>query len=95
MGHTKPKDLQDLQELLAEIRSWEGIREKSANVFYLRAKPFLHFHDKSGARWADVATPQGWGKPLPLSFQATSVDKADFLRQTRARYEKFLQPKQR
>ena len=45
MGHTKPADLEDLQDILDTLRTWDGIKEKSRNVFYFRSKPFLHFHD--------------------------------------------------
>ena len=32
------------------IRALPGISEPTAGTFYLRRKPFLHFHTKAGAR---------------------------------------------
>jgi len=60
MGHTKPKDLLDMQAELNVVRAVEGMREKSPNVFYFKSKPFLHFHDKDGKRWADVMVDGAW-----------------------------------
>lgn len=86
MGHTKPSDLKDLQDLLDQIRKWQGIKEKSPNIFYFKAKPFLHFHDKDGKRWADVRDGASWGKPLDIPFDATEKQKALFLKETKRRF---------
>lgn len=54
MGHTKPQDLEDLKPVLDYIRTLEGLKEKTSNIFYYKSAPFLHFHDKNGKRWAEV-----------------------------------------
>lgn len=89
MGHTKPQDLLDVQELLAQVRSWEHIREKSPNVFYYKSKPFLHFHDKAGRRWADVLEGGAWGPEVELPFRASAKLKATFLKEALRRYKLF------
>lgn len=62
--------LVDLTDLLAEVRTWDGVIEKSPAVFYLRRQPFLHFHLVDGRRRADVKTASGWTQldlPRPIS----------------------------
>ena len=62
--------LGDLTDLLAEVRTWDGMIEKSPAVFYLRRQPFLHFHLVEGRRRADVKTTRGWTQldlPRPIS----------------------------
>ena len=50
--------LDDLADLLAEVRTWGGVIEKSPGVFYVRRQPFLHFHLVAGAGAAP--TSKGW-----------------------------------
>ena len=87
MGHTKPDQLKDVQDLLDQVRKWENIKEKSPNVFYYKSKPFLHFHDKDGKRWADVLDCVSWGKPLDLPFDAEEKLKSKFLKEVSRRYK--------
>jgi hypothetical protein len=87
MGHTKPEDLKDVQHVLKEIRTWDDIKEKSPNIFYFKAKPFLHFHDKDGKRWADVLEGADWGKAVDLPFESTKLQYQSFLREVERRYK--------
>ncbi|MBI1847696.1 MAG: hypothetical protein HYR86_12080 [Candidatus Rokubacteria bacterium] len=53
MAYCPPALLDDLAEVLAEVRAWAGVVEKKPGVFYVRRQPFLHFHlvrDTSGYR---------------------------------------------
>ena len=66
-----PADLlDDIADVLAEVRRWDGIVERTPGVFYLRRDPFLHFHlMEGGRRRADVKGVAGWHSvelPLPL-----------------------------
>ncbi len=54
MGHTKLELIGDLAFELAALRLLPGIKEKKPGIFYFKALPFLHFHDKDGVRWADI-----------------------------------------
>ena len=90
MGHTKPADLEDLQDLLDQLRAWDGIREKSKNVFYYKSAPFLHFHDKDGKRWADIRSKKNWDKLLKIPFNATARQKAAFLEAVGKCYRSLL-----
>jgi hypothetical protein len=44
MAHCPPALLDDIADMLADLRAWPGVVEKSPGVFYARRKPFLHFH---------------------------------------------------
>lgn len=85
MAHP-PEMLDDLADLLAEVRAWAGVVEKSPGVFYLKRQPFLHFHLVTGGRRrADVKDGTGWAQfdlPRPVS----AARRRAFLRALRARY---------
>jgi hypothetical protein len=54
-------ELEDLADVLAEIRTWSDVVEKKPNVFYVRRDPFFHVHMLSGGtRRADVKGRRGW-----------------------------------
>ncbi len=89
MGHTSPEHLLDVQNELNEIRQWCGVREKVKNIFYYKSKPFLHFHDKQGKRWADVRDGVTWGQPIDLPFDANVRQKQLFMREVERRYKKL------
>ena len=76
MAHCPPALLDDIADVLADLRRWPGIVEKSPGVFYARRNPFLHFHlIKDGLvegerRRADVKGRAGWTSldlPRPIS----------------------------
>jgi hypothetical protein len=66
MGHARYEDLRDLEKVLAAVRTWPGISEPTKGIFYLRRKPFLHFHVKDGARWADAVVGKRDTDPFEL-----------------------------
>ena len=55
-----PARLADLDDVLREVRSWNGIEDRGGGTFYLYRKPFLHFHAGRDHRRADVRGPEGW-----------------------------------
>ena len=71
VAHCPPSLLDDIADVLADVRSWPGIVEKSPGVFYSRRQPFLHFHlVEGGRRRADVKGYAGWTSldlPRPIS----------------------------
>jgi hypothetical protein len=46
--------------VLREVGAWDGIEDRGGGTFYLRRKPFLHFHAGSASRRADVRRTDGW-----------------------------------
>ena len=71
VAHCPAELLDDLTDLLDEVRSWAGVVEKKPGVFYVRREPFLHFHlVEGGRRRADVKGRAGWVQldlPRPAS----------------------------
>jgi hypothetical protein len=71
VAYCPPELLDDVADVLAEVRAWPDVVEKKHNVFYLRRQPFLHFHLLSdGRRRADLRGPAGWVQvdiPRPIS----------------------------
>jgi hypothetical protein len=54
MKHATSESLDRINTLLDEIRSFDGLREKTRGVFYLKSQAFLHFHEDEGTMFADV-----------------------------------------
>jgi hypothetical protein len=54
MRHAGQEALDQLEELLEELRSVAGLVEKKRGVFYRDSKAFLHFHEDLSGLHADV-----------------------------------------
>jgi hypothetical protein len=54
MRHAGPDALARLAPLLAELRTINGLRERSPGVFYRGSRAFLHFHEGPAGDFADV-----------------------------------------
>ena len=71
MAHCPLELLDDLADLLARVRSWVGVVEKSPGVFYVHGQRFLHFHlVKGGGRRGDIKGRAGWMQldlPRPIA----------------------------
>jgi hypothetical protein len=87
MAHYCPPDLlDDLAEVLTEVRSWAGVIEKKPGIFYVRGQPFLHFHLVEGERRrADVKGATRWVQQ-DLPRPASAARQRAFLRELRLRY---------
>jgi hypothetical protein len=90
MGHARPKDFSDIDDVLARIRALPGVTERSRGVFYLRRAPFLHFHTTAEARYAHAKIGATWGPEIPLPFDAGRPLKAAFMKEVRARHQACL-----
>lgn len=81
MAHCPYAMLADLEEVLARVRTFEHVVEKSPGVFYVKRLPFLHFHvNKDGDRWADCRRGKSWGPPLPIHPPSTAAARKAFLK---------------
>lgn len=54
MRHARDEDLDRIEPLLEQLRSFDGLIEKSRGAFYRRSRAFLHFHADGGDTFADV-----------------------------------------
>ena len=54
MKHVTPAGLDELEEVLSELRRVDGLTEKKRGVFYRGSRAFLHFHEDPTGMYADV-----------------------------------------
>jgi hypothetical protein len=69
MRHAGPQTLDQLEPLLAAIRRYPGLREKSRGVFYHKSKALLHFHEDDAGLFADLRADADWER-LPVNTAA-------------------------
>jgi hypothetical protein len=55
MKHATSTALERLSELLGQIRTRSGIKEKKLGIFYRKSKSFLHFHEDAAGMFADLS----------------------------------------
>ncbi len=86
MAHCPPALLDDVGDVLDEVRGWAGVVEKKAGVFYASRQPFLHFHLAAGGRRrADIKGRGGW-VALDLARPISARRRQVFRRELRRRY---------
>jgi hypothetical protein len=77
--HATEKDLDHIEELLAELRKLPQLRERDHGYFSQGARAFLHFPEDAGDLYADVRLDGAFQR-----MRITSRDaQADFLSQVR------------
>jgi hypothetical protein len=54
MKHVSAKGLDDLDDVLRQLRAVDGLTEKKRGVFYRGSRAFLHFHEDPSGLYADV-----------------------------------------
>ena len=61
MRHASAQTLEILEPLLARLRAFDALQERSRGVFYVRSRAFLHFHEDPAGLFADVRAADGRG----------------------------------
>jgi hypothetical protein len=69
MKHAGTTALDQLDRLLSQLRSQEGLQERKRGVFYRGSSAFLHFHEDPAGLFADVRTASDWER-LPVNTRA-------------------------
>ncbi len=54
MKHAGSEALDQLEDVLNDLRGIDGLVEKKRGVFYRRSRAFLHFHEDPSGLYADV-----------------------------------------
>ena len=54
MKHVSTAGLDELDDLLLELRRVDGLTEKKRGVFYRGSRAFLHFHEDPSGWYADI-----------------------------------------
>jgi hypothetical protein len=52
--HVSPAGLDELDDLLRDLRRVDGLTEKKRGVFYRGSRAFLHFHEDASGFYCDV-----------------------------------------
>jgi hypothetical protein len=52
--HVAAAGLDELDDVVSELRGVDGLHEKSRGVFYRGSRAFLHFHEDPSGLYADV-----------------------------------------
>jgi hypothetical protein len=60
MKHATSPALDRLEPMLAKLRRFGGLKEKSRGVFYVRSRAVLHFHEDPAGFFADFRTTGDW-----------------------------------
>ena len=86
MSRCPPELLDDVADVIAEVRDWDDVVERKPGVFYARRLPFLHFHLFEGVRRrADIRGRTAWIS-IDLPRPVTVTKRRQFLRELRKRY---------
>ena len=80
MRHARTDALDQLEELIVELRSFAGLKEKSRGVFYRGGRSFLHFHEDPAGLFADM----GVGDDFTRFRVTTRKERTAFLKAVRA-----------
>ena len=54
MKHASAETLGLLEALLVKLRNLPALQEKKLGIFYVKSKPYLHFHEDPAGIFADV-----------------------------------------
>lgn len=60
MKHAGEEAFDKLEDLLATLRHYEGLKEKKRGIFYRKSVAFLHFHEDPAGLFADLRVGQDW-----------------------------------
>jgi hypothetical protein len=52
--HITAERLDELEDLLLQLRRLDGLSEKKRGVFYRKSRAFLHFHEDPAGLFCDV-----------------------------------------
>jgi hypothetical protein len=85
--HARAQDLDRLEPLLARLRAFDALKERSRGVFYLRSRAFLHFHEDPAGLFADIRAADG------RNFERIKVDDAAGVAELLQRAQAVLAPK--
>ncbi len=62
MKHAGPATLDLIEPLLAEVRTREGLKERTRGIFYRKGRSLLHFHEDAAGIFADLAVATAGGQ---------------------------------
>ncbi len=75
MKHATDYALDQLEDLLKEIRKFDGLKEKQRGIFYVKSMAFLHFHEDPAGLFGDIKIENEFAR-FPVN---TDAEKKVFL----------------
>jgi hypothetical protein len=60
MRHARAEALDALEDVLAVVRGFEGLKERKRGAFYRKSSGFLHFHEDPAGLFADLKVAGEW-----------------------------------
>lgn len=84
MKHAGPAALDQIEDLLAQVRKHGELREKSRGCFYRKSSAFLHFHEDPEGMFADVKI----GGEFERFRVSTRAERGAFLRTVAAELDR-------
>lgn len=85
MKHAGSTALDQLEEVLRDLRELSGLKERSRGVFYRGSRAFLHFHEDPSGLYADLRRGQVFER-FPVD---TATDRVDLLHWVRVALDEF------
>jgi hypothetical protein len=83
--------MDEVRDILQGLRRLPELDEVKPAVFYVKRKPFLHFHESPTARGVDVRDGKDWGERIELPIGHVSrTASTKFLREVKKRLRTTL-----
>ena len=60
MRHAREEALNALEDVLTDVRAFEGLTEHKRGAFYRKSAGFLHFHEDPAGLFADLKVDGEW-----------------------------------
>jgi hypothetical protein len=89
--HATDEDLDQVAELLAELRQFPQLRERKRGYFSRGSRAFIHFHEDAGDFYVDVRLDQAFQRMRVSSRR----EQAEFLAEVRAALQPAVAPTSR
>ena len=80
MKHAGPATLDLIEPLLAEVRTREGLKERTRGIFYRKGRSLLHFHEDPAGIFADLTVAVAGGHGDLRLRVSTHTEQAALLR---------------
>jgi hypothetical protein len=84
-------NVDEVGDILEGLRRLPELDEVKPAVFYVKRKPFLHFHESATIRGVDVRDGKDWGERIELPIGPISkTTSSKFLREVKRRLQTTL-----
>lgn len=83
--------MDEVRDILEGLRQLPELDEVKPAVFYVKRKPFLHFHESTTTRRVDVRDGEDWGERIELpAGRVSKIASTKFRREVKKRLKTTL-----